>query len=69
MNDSPLMTKAEVCQFFGAKVPLHPRTLDRWIRKGLIPRPVKLGGKIRRWRKTECEQALADLGPNWPRHK
>ena len=47
-----LLNRKEVCHYFGG---INPATLYRKIRQGVLPRPVKIGG---RWLRTECEAAL-----------
>jgi len=49
-----LLTRKEVCRFFGG---INPATLYRKIRQGVLPKPVKIGGSSR-WLRTECEAAL-----------
>jgi hypothetical protein len=38
-----LLDRAETCVFFGGTKPIDPSTLYRGIRKGLYPKPVKIG--------------------------
>jgi predicted DNA-binding transcriptional regulator AlpA len=52
-----LMDKGEVCRYFGG---LNPSTLYRHIRKGTLPKPVKVGGSSR-WLRDECEAALRQM--------
>ena len=49
-----LLNRKEVCHFFGN---LHPATLYRKIRQGVLPKPVKIGGSSR-WLLSECQAAL-----------
>jgi predicted DNA-binding transcriptional regulator AlpA len=53
-----LLDRVEVCRFFGGTRPINPATLYRNIRKGLYPRPVKIGPGSSRWLLSECEAAL-----------
>jgi predicted DNA-binding transcriptional regulator AlpA len=52
-----LLTRKEVCRFFGG---INPATLYRKIRQGVLPKPVKIGGSSR-WLRTECEAALQSM--------
>jgi predicted DNA-binding transcriptional regulator AlpA len=52
-----LLDKGEVLRLFGGSKPIHPSTLYRQIRKGSIPKPVRVGGSSR-WLRSECEQVL-----------
>jgi predicted DNA-binding transcriptional regulator AlpA len=56
-----LLDKAEVCRFFGGSRPLHPATLYRNIRKGVFPKPVKIGAGTSRWLREECEAVLRSM--------
>jgi len=49
-----LLNRVEVCRMFGS---INPATLYRHIRRGLLPKPVKIGGSSR-WLRSECEAAL-----------
>jgi predicted DNA-binding transcriptional regulator AlpA len=46
-------------QFWLRTLGISRHTLDRWIARGLLPRPV-LFGTARRWRLTTCELFLAE---------
>ena len=39
-------------------------TLNRWIREGAFPRPVKLGKRAVRWRRSDIEGWLKELQSN-----
>ena len=54
-----LDTKAVRREVGGTK-PIHQSTLYRLIRRGLLPRPIKVGGSSR-WVRSEIEAALAAL--------
>jgi predicted DNA-binding transcriptional regulator AlpA len=51
---SNLLDRTATCEFFGG---IHPATLYRHIRTGIVPRPVKVGA-LSRWLRSECETAL-----------
>jgi predicted DNA-binding transcriptional regulator AlpA len=57
---SHLLDKGEVCRYFGGTKPINPSTLYRNIRKGIYPKPLKVGG-LSRWLRTECEQVLRSM--------
>jgi predicted DNA-binding transcriptional regulator AlpA len=52
-----LLDRVAVCALFGGTKPINPSTLYRNIKKGLIPRPYKVGGSSR-WVHYECVDAL-----------
>jgi predicted DNA-binding transcriptional regulator AlpA len=52
-----LLHKREVCFLFGGSKPINPATLYRQIRKGRLPKPIRVGGSSR-WLRTECEAVL-----------
>ena len=52
-----LLTRKEVCRFFGD---INPATLYRHIRNGRLPKPVKVGGSSR-WLRSECEAVLQGM--------
>jgi excisionase family DNA binding protein len=41
----PLLRTKEVARLFG----VSPRTVWRWVKRGLLPAPARLRGKIVRW--------------------
>jgi predicted DNA-binding transcriptional regulator AlpA len=43
----------EVCKYFGGSKPLHPATIYRHIKNGLISPPDHIGGSSR-WRASKC---------------
>jgi predicted DNA-binding transcriptional regulator AlpA len=49
-----------VCALLGGSRPLNRSTIYRLIRRGLLPKPLKLGGSSR-WVRSEIEAALAAL--------
>jgi predicted DNA-binding transcriptional regulator AlpA len=55
-----LLDRKEVCRLLGGSRPINPATLYRHIRKGLLPRPIKLGGSSR-WLLTEIEASLQQM--------
>jgi predicted DNA-binding transcriptional regulator AlpA len=52
-----LLDRRAVCELFGGSRPINASTLYRNIRKGIYPRPVKLGG-CSRWLASECREVL-----------
>jgi predicted DNA-binding transcriptional regulator AlpA len=54
---SDLLDKGEVCRYFGGSRPINSATLYRQIRKGRLPKPIRVGGSSR-WLRTECEAVL-----------
>jgi predicted DNA-binding transcriptional regulator AlpA len=52
-----LLDRKEVSRLFGGSRPLNSSTVYRHIRRGLIPKPVRVGGSSR-WLREECEAAL-----------
>jgi predicted DNA-binding transcriptional regulator AlpA len=57
METEHLLDRAEVCRYFGGAKALNPSTLYRNIRKGTLPKPVRVGGSSR-WLRSECEAVL-----------
>jgi len=58
--ENHLLDRLGVCRMFGGSKPINAATLYRWIRQGILPRPVKIGGSSR-WLRTECEAALQSM--------
>lgn len=56
-----LLTREEVCAFFGGTKPLDPSTLYKGIQAQRFPKPVKIGPQISRWVRSECEDKLREL--------
>lgn len=56
-SDLELLDRRAVCAVFGG---IHPATLYRHVRTGLVPRPIKVGS-LSRWLRHECEAALAAM--------
>ncbi|MFP5481151.1 MAG: helix-turn-helix transcriptional regulator [Alphaproteobacteria bacterium] len=50
-----LMTAREVAEHFNCNV----STIWRWLRQGILPKPVKIAGSTR-WRRSEIEALTAD---------
>jgi predicted DNA-binding transcriptional regulator AlpA len=48
----------QVARFFGGTRPLHPATVFRLVKRGVIPAPIKIGPQISRWIPDECRLAL-----------
>jgi predicted DNA-binding transcriptional regulator AlpA len=57
---SELLDRRAACEFFGGTRPINPATLYRGIRKGLYPRPVKIG-TLSRWLRSEVEACLQHM--------
>jgi predicted DNA-binding transcriptional regulator AlpA len=55
-----LLDRRAVCALLGGSRPINPSTLYRGIRRGLRPKPVKVGGSSR-WVRSEIVAALAAL--------
>jgi predicted DNA-binding transcriptional regulator AlpA len=55
-----LLDKRAVCALLGGSRPIHAATLYRAIRRGLLPRPIKISGSSR-WVRLEIEAALAAM--------
>ena len=55
-----LLTRREVCAFFGGRKPLDASTLYRGIKARRLPRPVRIGG-LSRWLRSECEVTLQSM--------
>ena len=55
-----LLDRRAVCRLLGGSRPINASTIYRLIRRGLLPRPLKLGGSSR-WVRSEIEAALAAL--------
>jgi predicted DNA-binding transcriptional regulator AlpA len=60
MNDD-LLDRRAVCRLLGGSRPIHVSTLYRtFIKKGLLPKPIKVCGSSR-WLRRECEEALRQM--------
>jgi predicted DNA-binding transcriptional regulator AlpA len=46
-----------VCEMLGG---INPATAYRWVKRGLLPKPLKVGG-LSRWRKEEIEACFARM--------
>jgi predicted DNA-binding transcriptional regulator AlpA len=55
MPSDELLDLKAVCAFFGG---IDPSTAYRNIKRGLYPKPVKVGPNTSRWLRSECEAAL-----------
>jgi predicted DNA-binding transcriptional regulator AlpA len=53
-----LLDISAVCAMLGGTRPRNPSSIYRYIAKGIWPRPIRIGGTAR-WRRDECEAALA----------
>jgi hypothetical protein len=55
--DDDLKDIGFVCRYFGGKdTPLHPSTVYRKIKEGIISRPEDLGGRMSRWRESKLRK-------------
>jgi predicted DNA-binding transcriptional regulator AlpA len=62
VTDDDLWDIREVCKFFGGTKPLHPATIYRHVKTGLISPPDHIGGSSR-WRGSKCRaDKLAMIG-------
>lgn len=54
---------SQTCRYFaaGGSSPIDPSTLYRGIKAGRYPKPIKIGAKYSRWRRSECEAALEKI--------
>ncbi|HEY4355995.1 MAG TPA: AlpA family phage regulatory protein [Acidobacteriaceae bacterium] len=53
------MNLQQVCRFFGGKeTPVDRSTIYRWVKAGRIPSPTRVGPKMSRWSRAECNEAL-----------
>lgn len=52
-----LLKCSEVCD----RLSCASTTVHRWVREGLIPPPVKIGGHASRWRSTDIDECIANL--------
>lgn len=50
-NDTPFLRDIEVAHRYGVSRP----TIWRWLKKGKIPRPIKIGEGSSRWRFSDLE--------------
>jgi predicted DNA-binding transcriptional regulator AlpA len=48
----------QVAIFFGGTKPLHPATVFRLVKRGVLPAPIKIGPQTSRWIPDECRLAL-----------
>ena len=56
-----LLDLAAVRRYFGGTRPVHSATVYRAIRRGDIPKPIKIGPNSVRWIRGECAAALARM--------
>src|ERR1700737_3570933 len=49
-----------VREFFGGSRPIDVATVYRFIKRGRIPKPIKIGGSAR-WLRSECQIALTRM--------
>jgi predicted DNA-binding transcriptional regulator AlpA len=63
-NDTdPLLDITALCARLGGSRPCHPTTVYRRVQDGSLPRPVRVGPRMARWRASEIDAALANLKP------
>jgi predicted DNA-binding transcriptional regulator AlpA len=61
-DEDDLFTLKEACRFFGGSgKPIDRTTFYRWIGRGLVPAPIKVGPHQSRWRKSACIAALKKM--------
>jgi excisionase family DNA binding protein len=54
----PHLTRREIAEALG----IHPRTVSRWVREGVLPPPIKFARHgAARWKRSAIEAALAKL--------
>lgn len=58
MSDEMLSIGQVARLFGGTDKEIDRSTVYRWMRQGRIPQPVKIGPKLTRWRRSECQKAL-----------
>ena len=51
MTEQDLMRRAKVATYYGVTV----RTLERWAREGIGPKPIRLGPRTIRYRRRDVE--------------
>jgi predicted DNA-binding transcriptional regulator AlpA len=58
----PFVTKKQVADALG----VTPRCVDLWVKRGLLPRPIKIGGMRQqnrvRWQQCDVVAAIERLG-------
>jgi predicted DNA-binding transcriptional regulator AlpA len=57
MSDDDLINEAQLCQHLN----LPRTTAQDLIRRGILPRPIKLGSRIARWQVSEVKAAVRAL--------
>jgi predicted DNA-binding transcriptional regulator AlpA len=56
-----LLDKRAVCRLLGGSKPIDQSTLWRWVKAGLLPKPIHIGPQVRRWSRQDCEAALRSM--------
>ena len=65
-NDAPgLLTREQLAE----RLQLDVRTLRRLEREGAVPRPVRIGDRIARWRRADIDTWLESGAPPLPQRK
>jgi predicted DNA-binding transcriptional regulator AlpA len=49
-----LISKAEICKMIGC----HSRALDRWIKLGTFPLPIRFSARMLRWTMADVEALI-----------
>ena len=57
------MTSAEVCAALGNGKPMHPVTLCRWVKQGLL-NPIRINRRVMKYRRAEVMALLSGNAPN-----
>jgi excisionase family DNA binding protein len=55
-SPDPLLTTLEVA----ARLRCSKRTVQRWVKRGLLPAPIRLSTQKRLWRESDIRKVLAD---------
>ena len=58
-NPDPFLRRNEAAAFFGG---LHVNTIDRWVKTGRLPPPIRLSPGVVGWRRSTLEEALRKAG-------
>lgn len=57
----PLVDEPNACELLGG---VHRSTLWRWIREGKLPKPIKLGPGVARWRMSHIRAFIEAMAAN-----
>ncbi len=61
LADDALCKPSDLCKWLDVSLP----TIDAWISRGLLPEPLKLGPRTRRWRVGDIRQAVLKLNGDY----